>query len=427
MSVGGPQLPPSQQGIDSSQPLSRPGEDSGKVKKDLYTPKEIGKKVFKLASKALKHLAGHRSVQKVDPQTVQPTTGLKQAPARSRPSTPIAERGVASVEVPAKLAGNAALQRHGSVTSLDSAFVDDDNLSIVSTDSLASIRSDSSDEGYSSVHFNDVPDIEEDLEDEDQYQKMDFDSDSPDSPEVNESSNETIDEIHNETSTSNLSQSHSDSEGDSGGNQSDDSEGQQIFSQEPVPDEPTTSTDNVKARKYQAYQDILNGGDFGALDKKLANTNSYETVKNVARMALQHSGNDKSDLMFQIAQNRMQEIKADQLFDELGGYQIGADYDGIREEAQESLKKYPNETYRQQVFDKLDAKLQEYETRFEGETPFSHVPPPLPPRSEPISKDIPTEKQVEDEPPPLPQRPETPTKKKTKNKRGLGRLFRRDR
>lgn len=366
MSVGGPQIPPSQQNIDSSQSVNRPGEDSGRVQKEQYTPKEIGKKIIKLAVQAIKFLSGYHSVRKVDPSTIQATPGLKNASSRPLPATPLSERNIQSIEIPSKLTGNTPLQRSDSISSRDSGFSGDDNLSIDSD--IDDIDSDS--------HYARPEDlnpttslIDDDLEVEDHYQSIDSDP-----PEVSENNNEPVNHSRSNSQTNILSQSGNNSEG---GNSSDDSSEQNPALQEPTAEELAARKESVKARKYEAYQEILNNSDLGALNKKLNNSNSYETVKTVAKMALKHSGGDKADPMLRAAQNRMQELDANRLFDRFEGFVLGADYDEIREQAREALEaEFPKErhkSYRKHVMEKLDAILDDHKTRFAGQTPFNRT------------------------------------------------------
>ena len=392
MSVGGPQVPQGQQGIGHNDPVQSPGQDSGNIKTEKSLTKKIGHQLAKLLpGRAKKLFSGHRSVQALLPQNVEATPGLKGSSAKLSSVKPLSERNPQIVDVPPKLSGDKAAlqQRRDSVLSLDSAFAEGDNLSIASGDSYASIRSNNSDNGYDSVKF----DKSEFIDDEDGYK--------------------TIDEI-------NKSPSHP---------QADLEDENQYDLPESVPDEPTISGKDVLARKFAAYEQLLDNDDFGALEKKLENTNNYQTAKKVVQLALQKQG--KESLVFMIAQNRMQELKADQLVNELGGYQVGTDYNQIREQAAEMMdqNRYAK-GYQARVLELVDQRLKEYETRFEGVTPFSHldqyedVQPLVPPKSEQLVEELNSPKlqkaKVEDDPPPLPARPETPSKSKKRARRNPG-------
>ena len=456
MSVGGPQLPQGQQGIGQNSPVQSPGSESGNVKTNKSQTKKIGHFLAKLVpNKAKKLFSGHRSVQALVPGSVETTPGLKGSPVKLLSVKPLSERSAQALDVQPKLGDDSLSlqQRRGSVASADSGIEEGDNWSVASDDSYASVRSGSSDEGYSSVKHDQAEFIddekgymtadevkkstplpESDLEEESHYDYADnlkFD-DAPDTPEVNEETRETVESsAGDESSIGETNPEHS----NSGEESEQDSSGEGQSLQSSVPDEPTISSKEVLARKVAAYEQILDDDDFGALDAKLTNTNDYQTVRNVAQMALQKQGKDS--LVFMIAQNRMQELKADQIFNKLGGYQVGADYSQIRKDAAEMMDqdRY-SKGYQERVLELVDQRVQEYETRFEGMTPFGHLdefddePPVVPTKSEELMEELTAqaspETKVEDEPPPLPPRPETPTKSK-KKRRGIPNFLRRGR
>ena len=335
--------------------------------------------------------------------------------------------------------------RRDSASSLESGFGDGDNLSVHSTDSYASIRSDNSDDGYDSIKFDssgfiddndnyqtldqikeNAPVPQNDLKDEDQYALVDDLNlgDAPDSPEVNEESRETLDT--NTRDEGGIGEANPEGS-NTGGNSEEGSSGESQHQPTNMSDEPTISKDDVLARKYAAYEQLLDNDNFGALEQKLSNTNSYQTAKQVAQLALEKQG--KTSLVFMVAQNRMQELKADQLFDQLGGFGQGADYDLIREQAAEAMNqnKY-SPGYQSKVMELVDQKLDKYRDV------IANAPPPVQSKSEELVKEleaarvqaaqIETETHVE-EAPPLPPRPETPAKSKKRGRRMPG-FLRRD-
>lgn len=453
MSVGGPQIPQSQQGISHNEPVQRPGQDSGNIKAKTLS-KKIGHQLAKLLpDRAKKLFLGHRFVQVLFPKSVEATPGLKDTSVKLSVK-PLAERTAQAIDVLPKLGGDQAslLQRRDSLASFDSGFGDGDNLSITSNDSYTSVRSNNSDGGYDSVKFDESEFIdndngymtadevkknsplpETDLDDEVQYDHPDnLKSDDPlDNPEISEEITETVEtNTRNEGGVDETNPEGSNTGGGSGQDSPDEGQGQP----DSVPDEPTISGEDVLARKFTAYEQLLDNDDFGALEQKLSNTNNYQTAKKVAQLALEKQG--KESFVFMIAQNRMQELKADQLFNELGGYQAGADYNQIREAAAEMMdqSRY-SQSYQTRVLALVDQRLQEFETKFEGMTSFSHLdqydePPPVPPKSEQLVEELTTSKanetKVDDEAPPLPPRPETQTKSKKQGRRMPG-FLRRDR
>ena len=410
MSVGGPQIPQNQQNIGHSDPVQQPGQDAGKVKTKKSIKKQIAHQLAKLLpNKAKKLFTGHRSVQALHPKSVEATPGLKDSPVKLLSVKPLSERNAQPLDVQTKLGlDNVSLrERRDSLSSVESGFVEGDNFSVHSTDSYASIRSDNSDDGYDSVKLNQSEFIDDDngymtadevkksapapkvdLEDEDQYALVDDLNlnDTPDTPEVSDESGETLEtNIGVEGGTSETNP-----KGSNTGENSGDLSGEPQTGS--VRDEPTISGEDVLARKFAAYEQFLDNDDFGALEEKLANTNSYQTTKKVAQLALEKQG--KNSFVFMIAQNRMQELKADQLFNELGGYSVGTDYSQIRQQAAEMMdqSKY-SEGYQERVLELVDQRLQEYEARFEGMTPFSHLdqydePQPVPQESEQLMDDL---------------------------------------
>ena len=429
MSVGGPQIPQNQQNIGHSDPVQKHGQDTGKIKLKKSLRKQIGHQLAKLLpNKAKKLFTGHRSVQALHPKSVEATPGLKDSPVKLLSVKPLSERNPQPVDVQTRLVVEDAppRERRDSISPLDSGIGEGDNLSIHSTDSYASIRSDNSDEGYDSIKFDqpefidddngymttdeiqkNAPPPQTDLEDEDQYALVDERDKAPDTPVVNEESGETTETTPRDEESVGISKT----------------------STESVPDEPTISGEDVLARKFAAYEQLLDDDDFGALEKKLANTNNYQTTKKVAQLALEKQG--KTSLVFMIAQNRMQELKADQLFDQLGGFGQGADYDLVRQQAVEAMNQSRySPGYQARVMELVDQKLDEYREV------IANAPPPVPPKSEELVEEleiaqlvqnqVEPETRVEDAPPPLPPRSETPTKTKKRRGRMAG-FFRRGR
>lgn len=412
MSVGDPKIPQGQQGIGHHDPVQSPGQDSGNIKAKESFTKKIGHKLAKLLpERAKKLLFGYRSVQVLLPQSIKPTTGLKEASPNSLSVKPLSERNAQFVDVAPKLAGGqtSLVQKRESVASADSAFSDRDSLSVASTDGYESVKLDQAEFIDDENGYMEAAEATRGLpipnEDGGHYQlpeDLKFE-DAPDTPGVNEEARDTA-EI--------------------GSGQDSSVKGQEQTNSSP--DEPTISAEEVLARKFSAYEELIDNNDLYTLSEKLSNTNDYQTAKKVAQLALEKQGKESTALMF--AQSRMQELKADQIVSNLGGYQVGADYNEIRNQAAEIMNqpKY-SKGFQAKVLVMVDQRLKEYEIRFEGMTPFGQLddtPPPVPEKSEQLMEDLtspqPQETKVGDEPPPLPPRPETSVKKTRAGRRMPG-------
>lgn len=410
MSGGGPQIPQNQQNIGHSDPVQQPGQETGKAKTKRSLKKLIGHQLAKLLpNKAKKLFTGHRSVQALHPKSVEATPGLKDSPVKLLSVKPLSERNAQPEDVQTRLILEDApvRERRDSTSSVDSAFEEGDNLSVHSTDSYVSVKLDQSefiddDNGYMTADEvkksspTTPPPPQTDLEDEDQYALVDGQDNAPNKPTVTEEPRET-------TTTEEASVSET--------------------STESVPDEPTISGEDVLAGKYAAYEQLLDNDDYEALEKKLANTENYQTAKKVAQLALEKQG--KTSLVFMVAQNRMQELKANQLFDQLGGFGQGADYDLVRQQASDVMNQSRySPGYQARVMELIDHKLDEYRDV------IANAPPPIPTKSEELAEELETARLqeaqveadtgVEDEPPPLPPRSETPTKSKNQGRRMPG-------
>lgn len=452
MSVDGPQLPQGQQGIGHNDPVKSPGNESGNIKTNKSRTKKIGHLLAKLVpDRAKKLFSGHRSVQVLVPDSVGATPGLKGSSAKLLAVKSLSERNPQIVDASPKPGDNnlSVQPQRNVVSSVNSGIGKSADGFLSSGSNYAAIN----DKGYDSIQFgqsefiddengymtadevrNSSPSPKPAPEDEGHYEfveNLNFE-DVADIPEVNEEIREAVE--NNSRDEGGVGETNPDNS-NAGGGSDQDSSGEGQNQQNSTPDEPTVSGEEVLARKFEAYERALENNDFGAVEAKLANTNNYQTAKKVAQLALEKQG--KHSLVFMIAQNRMQELKADQLFSELGGYQVGADYNLIRQEAAEMMDqgRY-SKGYQERVLELVDQRLQEYETRFEGMTPFSHIdkfdeePPAIPTKSEQLAEELnaraSSETKVEEEPPPLPPRPEAPTKSQKKRK-GIRNFLRRER
>ena len=218
---------------------------------------------------------------------------------------------------------------------------------------------------------------------------------------------------------------------------------------EGIPDEgisePDIETDSseevisseVAARKMNSYREALESQDWEALDRKLSNTNNYDTAKKVAAMARDIHGKDS--FPFQIAQNRVAELKADQLMRDLDGMHLSADLGQIRADAKTTLDnvEHYSQGFRNKVMEHLDKELVKF-SDYQSETEEILNRPPVPERTddmleleEEVPPPPPPRREQKEEAPSLPPRPksqqstETPLTSKPKKRNALAQLFKR--
>ena len=455
-----PQLPsghPSGIDVRNQPPAQKGGSEFSPVEIGKSKGKSRGKGVKKLVSKvAAKLFKAHKSVRSLKPNAVKTTSGLKDAPVKPLSYKALSERNLQALDYSIKpqfgslgdlrrTESMESLASNASTLSRDSGLPDDDNLSISSFDSNASDiatlkdlddgyspvnRPSGNDSGYGTVNHGYVPgDIIEDL----QYAESRSFTEPTTTPEP-----QTQDTVDQKTAPD---------EGipEPDLNENSSPEGsikeEAIIPEEAViseydPFEITQSKENVVARKMASFQEAVDTQNWEALDKKLANTNNYSTVKKVAQMAVDTHG--KASFSFQIAQNRMAELKADQLMKDLDGMHLSADLDQVRTDARAILDAtdHYKEGFRNKVMAHLETELVKF-AGYQSETEEILNRPPVPERTAQmfeLDEEVappPPPRQEQTEAPPLPPRPESPQSTETpdtprsKRRNRLAQLFKR--